>query len=847
MKSNKEKVYDFIRLHSEGENEEGISTVYIADAMEMQRTNVSSILNCLVKEGRISKSEGRPVLYRTKNPGEDRHADCFADLIGCDGSLKRVIQLAKAAVLYPQRSLNTLLVGVRGTGKSRLARRMYQFAQDSGVIAGDAPYLHIDCHDYLANEKLEAELEEVWRTAENGVVFLDNAQFLSRRARKKVLAYIRSETRNYAVLVSCTDKEQLADEFLAEFPVQLELPALSERPLEERMEMIKHLFSKEAVRIKRPLIVRGDLMNCLLLYECEANYYQLKGDIKIGCANAYVREYQGSGEIPLFISDFSNNVRRGLLQRRGDADTMIDFDRRFVFDGNKVSISLPEGGTLYDKLSKKASELRDTGLGEEEINMLLSVEVERAFGAYQKKLVRDVADKKQLEVLVDERLIRIVEEFLQRAEQKLNRSFSESVLYGLCLHINAVVSGKRETIHPDKKQIAEVLVYHKAEYLLGEELAEQIGTELHMEFPADEIIFLTLFLCYQSPEAAHTARPVLLTAFYGEGIASAIAKTISGITGLDNVFSFEITCERASAGVYDALRERLTAINRGRGILVLYDSSFLGEMLMELENELEIPIRQIPMPVTTLGIELARRTLTEDDPDKVLRYAAKSVGTAGACGRSYIVTLCTTGKGGAEELKHYIERYGQLWDTEIIPLSITDRGVLEDNLRRLMTTGVIRCVIGTYDPKLFSIPFLSISEVFGAGKEHLPQLLRMEREAKAGIDYDAMFAYLEEQLSHTDMVKLRKVLPEVMRSMNEALGELTLDAEAGLLVHMACCVDRLQGKEPVAANPRKSAILFRYEKEFKQLLKLVKPLEKTFHIIINDDEIANILTIIYQL
>lgn len=200
MKSNKEKVYDFIRLHSEGENEEGISTVYIADAMEMQRTNVSSILNCLVKEGRISKSEGRPVLYRTKNPGEDRHADCFADLIGCDGSLKRVIQLAKAAVLYPQRSLNTLLVGARGTGKSRLARRMYQFAQDSGVIAGDAPYLHIDCHDYLANEKLEAELEEVWRTAENGVVFLDNVQFLSSRARKKVLAYIRSETRNYAVL-----------------------------------------------------------------------------------------------------------------------------------------------------------------------------------------------------------------------------------------------------------------------------------------------------------------------------------------------------------------------------------------------------------------------------------------------------------------------------------------------------------------------------------------------------------------------------------------------------------------------------------------------------------------------
>ncbi len=53
MKSNKEKVYDFIRLHADEKADRGISTAYIADAMELQRTNVSSILNLLVQEGRI--------------------------------------------------------------------------------------------------------------------------------------------------------------------------------------------------------------------------------------------------------------------------------------------------------------------------------------------------------------------------------------------------------------------------------------------------------------------------------------------------------------------------------------------------------------------------------------------------------------------------------------------------------------------------------------------------------------------------------------------------------------------------------------------------------------------------
>ena len=50
MKSNKEKVYDFIRLHADEKADRGISTAYIADAMELQRTNVSSILNLLVQE-----------------------------------------------------------------------------------------------------------------------------------------------------------------------------------------------------------------------------------------------------------------------------------------------------------------------------------------------------------------------------------------------------------------------------------------------------------------------------------------------------------------------------------------------------------------------------------------------------------------------------------------------------------------------------------------------------------------------------------------------------------------------------------------------------------------------------
>lgn len=555
----------------------------------------------------------------------------------------------------------------------------------------------------------------------------------------------------------------------------------------------------------------------------------------------------GKQEIFHYLSAiFPNNVRKGMLKYRREAEELIDFEQRFTFSGKEIRVSRPEDGTLYDRISRKAAALKETGIEEEEINLLLSMEVERTFDKYRKALIQDVTDKKQLEILVEEKLINIVEAFLQKAKEQLKRNFSPSVLYGLCLHLNAVITGKREKSAPDKESIAEILVYHRAEYLLSEELAEQIKAEYAVELSMEEILLLTMFLCYQNEEKTENARPVLIFAFYGVGIASSIAQTVSNMTKLDNIFSYEITSERASAEVYGTLRNFLKKVQQGKGILVIYDSSFLGEMLLEIENELEIPIRQVRVPVTTLGIELARRTLTENDPDKILQSTVESIDGLD-CYRKYIVTLCTTGKGGAEELKRYIEKYGQLEDTEVIPMSVTDKELLRDNLKHLMTTGVVQCIVGTYDPGMFAIPFLPISEVFGARKESLPRLLRLEKEAKAKIDYDAMFAYLGEQLTHTDIEKLRKILPDIMKEINAALRELSLDAEAGLLIHISCCIDRLLAKQEVATNPRKAAILLQYDKEFKKLLKIVKPLEKTFHVIINDDEIANILTIIYQL
>lgn len=858
MKQKKEKVYDFIKLHGAVTEQKGISTSYIAKVMSLQRTNVSSMLNELVKEGRIQKTNGRPVRYFVLEDEAEKE-DCFSKVIGCEGSLKHVIQLAKAAVLYPGKSLNAILFGVKGTGKKMFAKLIHQYAVTEGVIAGNAPFIEWNCKEYVDEKRMMEDLfgyeqnQGIFDAAENGILFLDNVQVLSGRVRTRLIEKM-NQSNGPMVIASCTDKKQEQNEaFIAEFPILLELPALKERPLSERKEMIQLFFAKEAASISRTLVLTPDVFRCLMLYECEADCIQLETDIKIGCANAYVREYRKQEELQLFLTDFEHYVRKGILRyqlQKQEIDSLVKSDCNYYFHGDGVEQEISKEAAddnVYEEINRKAAQLRESGLEEQEINLILSTDVEHSFYQYQDKLVHEVINKEQLLILVDQKIIDLVENFLQEASVQLERVFPNSIFYGLCLHIKKMLERKGTSQKIDQLQVTELILHYKKEYLLCVEFAKTLGKEYEREIPLEEVLLFTMFLTHQDIRQPIQGKPVILFAFYGEGIAENMVKAISGFTQLDHIYSYELTYKREDTDFYENLKQFIQKIEQGQGVIVVYDSDFLADMLMELEEELSIRIRSIQMPVISMGISLLRKTMREENVDQICQDVMRETNFVGGRRKKMIITLCTTGKGGAEELKNYIEQYGKLRDTEIIPLAIADKDVLKEELKNRMKTGEIQCLIGTFNPNLYSIPFLSISEIFGVQKEKLPQLLMQGRVKKETVDYDAVFQYLKEQLTNTNMIKLQKVLPQLMTEIKEKIENLSTDTEVGLFIHLACCIDRLGSEQPPVSNPRKKMILEQYGKEYQKLLKILRPAEKAFHIIFTEDEIANIMMIIYQL
>ena len=171
---------------------------------------------------------------------------------------------------------------------------------------------------------------------------------------------------------------------------------------------------------------------------------------------------------------------------------------------------------------------------------------------------------------------------------------------------------------------------------------------------------------------------------------------------------------------------------------------------------------------------------------------------------------------------------------------------LREKLLELMQGAVILCIIGTYDPDILAIPFLSAADVLAAPVEHLPELLRTQRMEKAEVDFDEMFRCLGDHLEYVDIGRLKEALMELAEQI-EGKYPMSLDTKTGLVMHIACAVNRIAGRGVSIENPHREEIVQKYHGVYRDLRKYVAPVERKFHMIFSDDEMANIISILMQI
>lgn len=378
----------------------GMDAQEIADAMAMQRSNVSKELNELCREGKVVKFGRRPVLYFARDvlqgmyqltdefPSgalsfaslEDFHQalqeargevqkNPFDALIGAHRSLAHQVEQAKAAILYPPDGLHTLIVGQTGVGKTLFAHLMYAYGKAMGHFAEDAPFVTFNCADYYTNPQLlishvfghikgaftgaEQPRAGLVEEADGGVLFLDEIHRLPPEGQEMIFYFMDTGTFNRlgettrsrhakVLIIGATTEDPssaLTKTFVRRIPNIITIPPLSERTLSEKLDIIKALFMDEARRIKKPIRVTAEVVKALLGSIGAGNVGQLKSSIKLLCAKAFLNGWDAPGSIEIDFKMLPLALKNGLLNFTADRKA---FDEFLPYLTQSLTVS-PEG------------------------------------------------------------------------------------------------------------------------------------------------------------------------------------------------------------------------------------------------------------------------------------------------------------------------------------------------------------------------------------------------------------------------------------------------------------------------------------------------------------------------
>ncbi|HBM75520.1 MAG TPA: transcriptional regulator [Clostridiaceae bacterium] len=877
----------------------GVSASGVADILKIQRANASSDLNKLFRENKIEKLAGKPVLYKVNDiylcnkeqeNDEMRDADkIFEEIIGANSSLKNIIQQAKAAIIYPPNGLHTLLCGETGTGKSMLAEAMYNYAKQIGKIRNTSPFVTFNCADYANNPQLlmaqlfgvkkgaytgaEKDRMGLVEKANGGILFLDEVHRLPPEGQemlfflvdKGVYKRLGDPNKDYyaKVLIICATTEDIKTALLQTFtrriPMVIKLPSLMERTLEERYQLIIKFFTEEAICIKSSISVTSNALKALLLYDCPNNIGQLKSDIKICCARAFLQSMMNRDNgVCVHSEDLPEYTLSGALkykQNKDEVDKLIVNKDIITFGISDDSSINADGTTLfnfYNALEEKKNTLESKGLNKNDIKLIMSLDID----TYLKRYVLSV-DNENLEELykvVDKKIVNIVEKFLKETESVLNKNFSLKIVCALSMHLASTIERIKSGEKIENSQLESVKREHGIEFKLAEQLKNKVKEDLNIILPEDEIGFITMFLCMDEKKSEENGRVGVLVAMHGESAATSIADVVNRLLKEDHVVGYNMRLEEKPEATLKNLITIVNRINEGKGIVFLVDMGLLAVLGDMIYEKTKVPIKTIEMVSTPMVLEAASKALMNSTLDDVYNSC---INISPFIGRIYkdslkfnnhikqdiILTACITGQGSAIKLKSMLE---QRIDTEefnldIIPIEILDKLTYKNNIQRVKDEKDVLAIVSPLDPNDPDMIYISTSDVFSKHKlsdlnknlNTIKIINNMEEVINETIDIDA-----------ARYIKGFKKFYIRLCNFDISISESVIE---GLILHIGCAVERVLKNNEIIHVKNKDRLLKEHMNEFEIIKDAVKPIEDLFYINFSEEEYLNIMKIVFFL
>lgn len=851
----------------------GVDAQEIADKLDILRNNVSMELNILHRQDRIVKIGGRPVLYFDKVTLEllcgdsvgvgpcqfNAMEECtkitgaagkgaFYRLIGAEQSLRKQVEQAKAAILYPPDGLHTLIVGQTGVGKTLFAHMMFEYGKTMKKFAPDAPFITFNCADYYNNPQLlishifghikgaftgaETAKTGLVEAADKGVLFLDEIHRLPPEGQEMIFYFMDTGTFNRlgettrerkakVLIISATTEDPssaLTKTFVRRIPNIITIKPLLERSLEEKIDIIKLLLTDEAQRINKPVKISVESIKALIGSISTGNVGQLKSNIKLLCAKAFLNGIDNPQYIEIDFKMLPSNIKNGLLTLSANRKELAELSN-FINEpllvsppGEKIILGTEEGNekepfNLYQVVEDKVELLKGEGISAELIKQIVATDVNLYIKSFYNKQDVYMSTRERLLKIVDESLVDFSEEISLYVQKRMNRGYKERFLYAFSLHLSAFLKRVKAKEDIPYTEIEGAIPRESLSFQIALEIKDRIEAHYHIEVPRTEIEYFALLL-ESAEEEEKEEKVIIMVATHGKSTASSMVEVAQKLfsTNDPNLIAIDMPLEVQPQETLDKMVAKLQEMNYQNGVLVLADMGSLcnlGSMIME---RLKVQVKTIDMVSTPLILEAMRKAdIAGMDLNSIYESLLNFKGyevvnltdEIPAEGKEVIVTVCSSGKGAAVKLKELVEEILQHMverSIEVIPVGVQK---LDDTIQKLAAKYKVVAAIGMVKPA-YDVPFISLEKLIdGDGEKILGSLLKnnikfVEREKKNVVVQKLCEESLQKFLTYLNPSKVISVLIEFDSVLERKLGKtFSNPIRIRLIVHCGCALERI--------------------------------------------------------
>ncbi|HBN05150.1 sigma-54-dependent transcriptional regulator [Acidilutibacter cellobiosedens] len=905
----------------------GYSAGYIAELIGSQRNNITTDLNNLYKEGKLIKISGKPVLFfdretfekmfSVKLQGnslccknlnefindkhkvkEEKYNDIFQNIIGSEGSLSIAIKQAKAAILYPPQGLHTIIFGETGVGKSMFAEAMYKYGKSEGIFNSNSPFVVFNCADYANNPQLllsqlfgyskgsftgaETEKPGLIEIADGGVLLLDEVHRLPPEGQEMLFTFIdkgifrrmgeinNERTAKVLIIAATTENpdSSLLKTFTRRIPMSIELPPLRERKLSERFGIIKRFFIAEAVRLNNNIIVDKDVFEALLTYNPVGNVGQIKSDIQLSIARAFL-EFSIKKLSNVFVTiDFvPEYIKNGLLSL--DKETRLRLnkmlvDSQYSFNSDslsEVTIQEPKYDFIkyfYEKMNLKL---------DSEVN------IQKTFRDFTQIVSHDMYSANKIFDFIDDDVIDIVNVMSDVIYEELGVTLSRSIYYSLALHfIYTIKYDLRNIDYMSIPNDEKIKIKYSDEYRTSRRIIKKIEKEFGICCPEYEEYFLTIVLS-SLKENKNENHVGILVIVHGEATASNFAGVANELLGTNIVNSIDMPLNEKPDDILLKAIDMVKKIDQGKGVLLLVDMGSLVTFSSIIHEKTGVDVRVLDNISTLTVIEAARKALIPNlDIESIIsslinmnqtlneRLRRRIEEESNKDIKKVIYTVCASGQGTAFYLEDSIKKIlteNHIYNVKVIPLSLANNKQFREVIADTAKDKYIVAIVGSIDPMIEEYPFISLQEIImNNGLKKLLKLvnpdisLYNDEECIHKINKEIVWKATTEVIEkYLQFLSAEKVLPYVRDFISTLENKIYTNLKESIIVriyiHIACMIERILFKrDHLNAGVDIKEYMIENESLWRAVKDSINKIQEVFNLDILDDEIYYIVELL---